>query len=355
MPCMHSGYKLGNIKDSTITDILQDNAIQAMKQAQASGQWHSACSECSARESYGLSPRQQWHIDPAVVYEIENNVQEFFRLEHLTVNWSNLCNLTCTYCNDQTSTAWQAVKRIAVNHVKNEHDSLIDLVSRNSTALKGLSLGGGEPLLQKTLPNLLDKIDPSHVAVMVTTNLSIDITTNPVYKILSSWPNVSWMISFDTADKQQFEYVRHGADWNQFVTNIDTMQADRQNIMAHPAYSVYSALDLEPLYQFCFDRNLVLFWCDLVHPQALDIRRQNYELRQQAINNIDQVTDKWQGKMVGAFDTLARYRQQLVDPSYLQNQYNARQDLKSFCNEVEQLLHKTSRFQDLWPHVYNLI
>lgn len=355
MPCMHSGYQLGNIKEKSIIDILQGQALQSMKQAQIAGQWHPACNECKARESYGLSPRQQWAIAPVVVDEIQKSINQYFRLEHLTVNWSNLCNLACTYCNDQTSTAWQAVKQIPISHVKNEHDSLIDLVAANSKALKGLSLGGGEPLLQKTLPNMLSKVDPSNVAVMVTTNLSVDLRSNAVYNLLRAWPNVIWMISFDTADKNQFEYVRHGASWEQFVKNIEIMQHDQQHIMAHPAYSVYCALDLDPLYQFCFEKKLTMFWCDLFHPQALDIRYQNSALRQHAIDNIDLVTAKWQGRMDGAFDTLARYRQQLVDPSYLQHQFNYKKDLKTFCLEVEKLLQKPTRFEDLWPHVYQLL
>lgn len=355
MPCIHSGYLLGNIKHESVWKILKAQPMQSMKQAQQSGQWHEACLECKNRETYGQSPRQTWHTDPQTLESIQSNADDFFSCEHLTVNWSNLCNLACTYCNAETSTAWQSVKHIAINHVKNEHDSLIDLVARTRGSLRGLNLGGGEPLLQKTLPLLLEKIDPAMVSVMVTTNLSVPLANNAVYNILKTWPKVSWMISFDNANQAQFEYVRHGASWSVFVDNIEIMQQHNQNILAHPAYSVYCALDLESLYQFCFDRQLDLFWCDLFHPDALDIRRQNQALRHRAVEQIDQITAKWSGKVAGSFDTLNRYRQQLIDPSYLRPLHHNEQDLKVFSTKVEKELGKTRTFQELWPQVYDLL
>lgn len=67
-----------------------------------------------------------------------NSDPDFFKLEHLVVNWSNLCNLTCVYCNPQTSTAWQSVKKIPINHVKNEHEDLIELVKTQGHNIQGL-------------------------------------------------------------------------------------------------------------------------------------------------------------------------------------------------------------------------
>lgn len=353
MPCMTSNFLIGNIKQKSITEIITDVPIESMKKSQLLGQWHTGCSECQNRERYGQSPRTQWRIEKSLLNDIEQDIRNFYYLEHLTVNWSNLCNLACTYCNVETSTAWQAIKGVPISHVKNEHLSLIDLVTTKGQGLKGLSLGGGEPLLQKGLPDLLNKINHNQVNVLVTTNLSVDLASNSVYQCLKHWPNVDWMISFDTANESQFEYVRHNASWKMFCHNIQIMKSDNQNVIAHPAYSVYCALDLQSLYQFCFDQQLNLFWCDLSHPVALDVRRQNAQLRAKAVDEIDAVTQYWNGKIaMGSFDTLARYRQQLVDPSYLLPVNQADCDLKAFCRRIEKQLQKTQTFEQLWSHVY---
>jgi organic radical activating enzyme len=221
------------------------------------------------------------------------------------------------YCNDQTSTAWQSVKKIPINHVKNEHEDLIELAKTQGHNIQGLSLGGGEPLLQKGLDVFLSYIDSSKVRVMVTTNLSMEITTNPIYQILKTWPKVEWMVSFDNANKEKFEYVRDRANWEQFVKNLRQMKQDGQHVNAHPAYSIYCALDLMEYYDFCVSENLGIYWCELNHPVELDIRRHSPQLRQLAVSEIDCVIDKYGNHNSLAIDVLKSYRKTLQDTSYL--------------------------------------
>jgi hypothetical protein len=233
--------------------------------------------------------------------------------------------------------------------VRNEHQSLIDLIREKGADLIGLTLGGGEPLLQKGLAEMLRLLDPIKVHVNVLTNLSIDITKNEIYQLLKTWPNVSWQLSFDNANKEKFEYVRHGASWEQFVTNIHTMRQDNQNIIAHPAYSIYCAFDLEEYYEFCNQNQLSVFWCDLWNPAELDTRRLPRSFILNAVDVIDNVTDKWSRNPGQGLDTLLRYRLQMLDPDYQRTLTDQKIDIIGFHNRIEQELNKTTRFIDLWP------
>jgi organic radical activating enzyme len=254
------------------------------------------------------------------------------------------------YCNAETSTAWQSIKKIPINHVKNEHADLIELARTQGHNIQGLSLGGGEPLLQKGLEQFLDHINPATVRGMITTNLSMDLETNAIYQRLKTWPQVEWMISFDNADPDKFEYVRHGASWTQFVKNIQTMKKDGLYIKAHPAYSVYCALDLMEYYDFCAEQQLNIFWCELNYPIDLDIRRQSAKLRQLAIAEIDRVVAKYQDQRTLSTDALERYRETLMDNSYLTNQ-DFVPDVLTWHQNIETTLKKTTRFVDLWPNL----
>jgi radical SAM protein with 4Fe4S-binding SPASM domain len=348
MPCMHSDYKLGNIKHTPIQEILAGPKLLDLKQTIARGQWHSACAWCQQLEkTTGASGRTVRSASPEVLAEINNDLN-WFGLEHIVVNWSNLCNLTCVYCNPETSTAWQSVKHIPINHIKNEHQDLIELARQQGHMVQGLTLGGGEPLLQKGLVDFLSYLDKTKVRVLVTTNLSVDLTNNAVYQELKTWRHVDWMISFDNADADKFEYVRQGASWQQFERNIAVMKSDQQKVIAHPAYSIYCAMDLEQYYDYCASNSLDLFWCELTHPWDLDIRRQSSNLKQQAIDEIDKVLNKYQGVRGLALDTLARYRMTLQDTSYLISpDYPV--DLLKFHSDIEQQLKPAHRFVDLWP------
>lgn len=354
-PCFHCVEMVGNNKTNTIQDIIHGPVLTSMRETMARGEWHPGCSWCKRLEdTTGTSGRTVRTVSEETMDKI-NNDPDFFKLEHLVINWSNLCNLTCVYCNDETSTAWQSINKIPINHVKNEHADLIELAKTQGHNIQGLSLGGGEPLLQKGLADFLDCLDPAKVRVMVTTNLSIDITTNPVYQKLKTWPQVDWMISFDNANKEKFEYVRHGASWDRFVSNIHQMKLDKQRVMAHPAYSIYCAWDLMEYYDFCSAENLEIFWCELNHPEELDVRRHSLPVRQRAIDAVDQVVAKYKNNHKLSTDALERYRLTLENPNYIDNKYFKPQNIFTWTLEIENKLNKTQKFQDLWPELARMI
>jgi len=349
-PCFHCFEKMGNAKINTVQEIITGPEFTKMKQSMIQGEWASGCSLCKRlEETTGVSGRTERKASAETLAAIDTD-PDFFKLEHLVVNWSNLCNLACVYCNPDTSTAWQSIKKIPINHVKNEHADLIELARTQGHNIQGLSLGGGEPLLQKGLEQFLDYLDPSKVSVMITTNLSMNLEHNAIYQRLRTWPTVQWMISVDNADRDKFEYVRHGASWAQFVDNIQVMKRDKQTVAAHPAYSIYCALDLMEYYDFCAEQQLDIFWCELNHPEALDIRRQTVDLRQLAVEEIDRVVAKYQNQLSLSTNVLESYRMTLIDNSYLKN--NRRPpNMLQWHNNIETTLKKTTRFVDLWPNL----
>lgn len=325
----------------------------------ARGEWHDFCRVCKQSEdNTGVSARTQRQIDLATRAAIDQDIN-WFEPQDLVINWSNLCNLSCTYCNPETSTAWQAVKKIPINFVRNEHQDLIDLAKKQGHAVKGLLLGGGEPLLQKGLVEFLQCLDPAQVQVLVTTNLIADLDTNPVYQELRSWPHVDWQISFDNCTPTKFEYVRDRATWTQFLNNIDKLKQGNQYVAAHPAYSLYCALDLVEYYEFCTDRELGIFWCELQHPWDLDARRLARPIRDLAVAEIDRVIERWGSDAVTRFslaiDTLERYRSNLISPEYLTNFDSYFADPIKYHKSVEAELGKTIAFQQAWPELTELL
>lgn len=353
-PCFHCRGTVGNIKETPIQEVIHGPVLTDIRSHMVRGEWHKECNWCKElEETTGASGRTVRNASEQTLKNIENNPDNYFELQHIVINWSNLCNLTCTYCNPHTSTAWQQVKGIAINHVKNEHPDLIELARTQGHTVMGLSLGGGEPLLQKGLVDFLRCLVPKQVQVLVTTNLSVDIINNPIYNELRNWPKVEWQISFDNANKDKFEYVRQGAKWETFVENIKIMKLHGQRVVAHPAYSIYCALDLIEYYEFCTAQQLDLFWCELIHPQALDVRRYSETIRQRAIAEIDRVVEKYSDHKNLAIDTLKRYRMTLVDNSYLYEIHDF--NPPRFHKEKEQELKTAHTFAQLWPDLANQI
>jgi len=348
-PCMHTGYTLGNIKEQELNDILNGQPMQELKQTMCRGEWHEACRWCKELEATaGTSGRTQKHAEPETLAAINADIN-WFEPQHMAVNWSNLCNLTCVYCNSETSTAWQGVEGIPINFVRNGHRSLIDIMKQKGHSLQGLTLGGGEPLLQKGLVEMLKCLDSQKVNVLLTTNLSVELEANEIYQELRTWPHVSWMISFDNADKDKFEYVRDRASWEQLEKNIHTLKKDSQHVIAHPAYSIYNAFDLIEYYEYCEQHELDIFWCELTHPWDLDVRRLPLKIRQKAIEEIDRVITRWGNIQNLATSTLGNYRKQLLDNSYIFNINEYSPKVLSWHKDIEIKLRKNTSFFDLWP------
>jgi organic radical activating enzyme len=352
---MHCLDSIGNIKQSTIQQVIAGPVMQDIRTHMSQGKWHSACNLCKqSEESSGASARTVRMISADTMASIDQNINHY-ELQHVVVNWSNLCNLSCTYCNPETSTAWQSIKKIPINHVKNKHADLIELARQHGHQVQGLTLGGGEPLLQKGLVEFLKCLVPQQVHVMVTTNLSMNLTTNAVYQELKNWPAVDWQISFDNANKEKFEYVRNQASWEQFEANIKILKQDGQHVVAHPAYSIYCALDLVEYYEYCEANQLSIFWCDLTHPWDLDIRRLTTPIRNLAIEEIDRVINKWGSNGIIDTSTLQRYRANLIDPTFLTNFRSYRANPFKYSRAVEKELGKTNTFEELWPKLTDLI
>ena len=347
-PCMNCFDAIGNIKKNTIQEVIHGDRFREIKQNMARGEWDHSCRLCKQlEETTGVSGRTQRSASQETINAIDADL-DWFSLEHIVVNWSNLCNLTCVYCNTHTSTAWQHIKGIPISHVKNEHEDLIELAKEHGHTIQGLTLGGGEPLLQKGLVEFLKYLKSDQIQVLVTTNLSIDIENNSVYNELRTWPSVQWSISFDNSDPDKFEYVRNGANWEQFVKNIQLMKQHGQNVIAHPAYSIYCAFDLVEFYEFCIKTKLDIYWCELQHPYDLDVRRFPEHIRQQAADEIDRVVNNFSQHTRLSIDILKQYKKTLVDNSYLPNLDYRPKPLR-FHQQIEIELNKTKTFEQLWP------
>ena len=358
-PCMHCFDEIGNIRKNTVQQVIAGENMQSIREHMAQGKWHSACRACKASEEQtGISGRTLRNADTATLAAIDQDIH-WFELQHLVINWSNLCNLSCTYCNPETSTAWQSVKKIPIDYVRNEHADLIELAQHQGHKIRGLTLGGGEPLLQRGLIDFLRLLDPEQVQVLVTTNLSVDLDSNPVYQELKNWPKVDWQVSFDNCTKEKFEYVRDRANWDQFVSNIDRLRHDKQFVIAHPAYSLYCALDLVEYYEFCIERSLNIFWCELTHPRDLDIRRLPEAIKARAVEEIERIQRRWGSSDVHryslAIDTLERYKINLLDPDYIKESNYCFVDPFEFHANIEKELKKAVTFQQVWPELTELL
>jgi sulfatase maturation enzyme AslB (radical SAM superfamily) len=100
-------------------------------------------------------------------------------------------------------------------------EQINDIVSICSNVSR-IEFYGGEPLLDKQLPRLLQKlIDAgyaSNITINVSTNCTQELTDNLV-NILNSFKSVNFNLSIDGWE-EKFTYIRHPGDWDFVYKNI---------------------------------------------------------------------------------------------------------------------------------------
>ena len=232
--------------------------IEARKQM-LNGEFPDECSYCWNIEKDGnLSDRayrsgEPWaaeHFDDIVNGTVEEtkNVTP----SYVEVNFNNNCNLSCSYCSPQFSTAWMkeikqfgayptAVPHNAPEHFEGERKPIPhreynpyveafwkwwpDLYP----SLKHFRMTGGEPLMDKNTYKVFDYVleNPKpDLHLNVTSNFSVEPKLFDKYldytKRICEGEKVEHFmqyVSVDTAGPQA-EYIRHGLSYKRLVDNV---------------------------------------------------------------------------------------------------------------------------------------
>lgn len=272
--CIRSAGPLGNIKDQPIEQILVDNNIS--KHAQIiNKQPVETCHTC-----YDLERNKKSFeiISDRVFYirELKNNLELYkqgnFDLQTIDVRWSNLCNFACVYCGPQFSSKWgEELKIYPDTPNEQQKENFKNYIYDHAEQLKHVYLAGGEPLLMKENLTLLAKLKPT-TNIRINTNLS-KVDTQ-VFDAVCKFPNVHWIISVESME-HEFEYIRHGGKWADFVDNLSKIKKLGHKItfnMLHFLLNYNSIFDcVDFLKQQEFHNNSFVIGA-LLKPEHLNIR-----------------------------------------------------------------------------------
>jgi sulfatase maturation enzyme AslB (radical SAM superfamily) len=125
------------------------------------------------------------------------------------------------YCGPEFSSKW--VNELNFKIEKPSEQQLSDFkeyIFKNARQLKHVYLAGGEPLLMKENLELLKELN-SDVNLRINTNLS-KVDTG-VFDTVCGFKNVHWTVSVETI-KDEFEYIRFGGRWSDFLDNLNTIR-----------------------------------------------------------------------------------------------------------------------------------
>ena len=157
----------------------------------------------------------------------------------LHINLGSDCNLTCSYCCKQYSTAWlrdidkngaylddprfhinnndRIVLKLGQKKVKSSesYELIINEIKKIKTVNR-IEISGGEPLLYNDLDQLVQSLSGP---INIYTGLGVD--SKRLKRILDTLPEtITFSISAENTGKL-YEFNRYGNTWNNFLTNLD--------------------------------------------------------------------------------------------------------------------------------------
>ena len=349
--CAGDPNMLGNLNTSSIQQILHGPVMQEIRQTIRQGKPHAYCYNCVQAERYGRSERD-WHNSVSPEFDCTQASDQEHRPTLIDVRWNTTCNLSCTYCAPACSSRWAALRGIPIKSGTTPYyEQVCDYLDQHRDHIREVALVGGEPLLLKENERLLDVI-PADCVVTLITNASVDLTNNSIFDKLSQRRKVGWSLSFDNVGAR-FEYVRHGASWNQLIHNIDGIKKLMHTMGhwggIHAVYNVYNATHLLELTAFARDQGLSIQWQSLYQPECLDPSELGPEIASLARSEIHSLLDS---------DWMTPVEQEFFC-SVLTNlavRNDRRSELIQHISDIEQRWHtnKAGQFAKLWPEIHNL-
>ena len=215
----------------------------------------SECQYCWNMEDLGeLSDRHYRSGEPWAEIDLTNLTgDEDVIPTYVEVNFSNVCNLKCSYCSPQYSSTWaDETNRHGAYPTRIPHNEPSHFNGRRKPIpvrednpyveafwrwwpqlypkLKHFRMTGGEPLLDKNTYRVFD-----YVLALPKMDLHLDVTSNfsveqqifdrylDYVKRLCNTQIEHFMqyVSVDTGDWIQAEYIRHGLDAKKLMRNVD--------------------------------------------------------------------------------------------------------------------------------------
>jgi MoaA/NifB/PqqE/SkfB family radical SAM enzyme len=224
--CIRSAEPIGNINNHPIKEILNNDYL--IKSDMQAGQKFARCDPCyeleQEKNKFNIISDRVFYLKELrdvdkTLYDTMN-----FALHTVDIRWSNLCNFACVYCGPEFSSKWSSELDVIIKTPADQNrQEFKEYIFDRAGQLKHVYLAGGEPLLMKEnleFLELLKRVNPD-INLRINTNLSRVDTR--IFDLVCEFKNVHWTVSVESME-QEFEYIRHGGIWQDFVDNLQVIK-----------------------------------------------------------------------------------------------------------------------------------
>lgn len=223
--CIRSSSPIGTLQNNSIEQILNGLQNVYTRSEMIANRPGPNCSPCYALETqtnkFDIISDRVFYLKelkqvPLTLYKQTKN----FDLRTIDVRWTNLCNFACVYCGPEFSSKWENELKIKIDvPTDQQKHKFKNFILDNVKKLQHVYLAGGEPLLMKENFELLEELYKHNPNVNLRINTNLSKVDTKIFELICKFKNVHWIASIETIE-QQFEYIRYGGAWSDFVDNL---------------------------------------------------------------------------------------------------------------------------------------
>ena len=221
--------------------------------------------------------------------------------EILEIKLNDDCNLSCSYCCKEYSSAWRRdltthgnytvdtgdtryqltardkiMAKVSQQEVKNtkQFQMLISEIKSFASGLQEIVVTGGEPLLDNQLFDVLDAVSSSSAVVNIYTGLGVEIKRfQRMLDRIKQIPTAMISVSAECTDKH-YEFNRYGSRWSDFVERIDLLKNSNINFRFSTAITNLTVFGLPTFVRHFVDQRIGLVFVNqpnMMAPYVLDV------------------------------------------------------------------------------------
>ena len=324
--CMMSDTPMGETYDSA--------EMQQLRKDMLAGKWDKeGCMSCWKKEEQGnISQRQKWLQRNPTDFKNQDGYNNPLvagnPINHMFVNYSNICNFKCRMCGPNFSNslipehkhlhALGLGKKVKTETIKNRN-FINDYLRENVNSLKDVSsiwITGGEPLMDNSCYELMDILNEYNRSfdtdMVITTNGSkVDLNK------LQEFENLKFFeldLSID-APNIMFEYMRSAGvyTWKQMNSLIDDLTHFKKENKSwfHMCFnSSIQAFNFDTVLEFdklCRDAGALNNTRMLIFPEHFRLDVLPLEMRQAEFNKIkDYTVAEWDPRFKRTYDDICK-------------------------------------------------
>ena len=297
-----------NIKNNNIEDYWNSNYLLGLRKKFLNNQKPKECKKCWDQEDNLLqSHRLESNFQYKSIFK-KNYVKNLELIkknnldypEDIELSITNICNLSCQMCTGKNSSRlliennFLKFENLEQGDYDLDEKTKLEIEKIITHDLKLLNLRGGEPLVNKTIIKIIEKLVVTGKSKKMTLHITTNGTTcnNKIINLLREFENVRIMFSIESVGKFN-DYIRYPSNWNDIEKNILAFKnLKNAYLYINTVVQNLNLLYLEPLINFANLNKIFLRFSILSSPKYLEFDNLPLDLLKKSYENLNNIDKK---------------------------------------------------------------